>query len=281
MDRSAIDVEAIRDFYDDFLTSRMVEYRLSRNLRIERAISRVLSYSRSDSRVLDIGCGIGVVAERVAKFASRGHVYACDLSERNIWYANQTIRLPNLTFKVVDAVHDLEAIQAWVGDRIDLVVLIDVLEHLPVTMHAEVFRAVREWLAEDGTVVLTFPSPAYQRFLKANDEHALQIIDEVIELPHIVAVCSDAGLFMKHYSVEDIWMKNQYVHCVFQSTGDVKPIAKVGASLPVRVLSKAALGARSVWQHQFVRPWLRRKYVSRVFGSGYQSASRATRPQDT
>src|SRR6185437_8998502 len=135
----------------------MVEYRLSTNIRIERAISRVLSYTGKDSTVLDIGCGIGFVAERVARFATNGFVYACDLSERNIWYANRTIQLPNLSLKVVDAIHDFNEIRTWITGRADVIVMIDVLEHIPLARHAEVFRASREIISESGTLILTFP----------------------------------------------------------------------------------------------------------------------------
>lgn len=262
-----VSADSVRAFYDDFLKSRMIEYRLTRNIRIEKATTRVLFFLEKDSTVLDIGCGIGMVAERIAKFASRGRVYACDLSEQNIWYANQTIDAPNLAFRAIDVVHDFDVLAAWVPSHaVNVVVMIDVLEHVPLALHTALFRSLREILSDNGTIVLTFPSPAYQAYLQANDKSELQIVDESIDVEHALSVCRDAGFFIKHYSLEDVWMKNQYVHCVLQATDSVSPIVESKDKTLSGVLRRAARKTRRTWRYHVVRRLLHRKYVDRIFG---------------
>jgi trans-aconitate 2-methyltransferase len=74
----------VREYYDDFLRSRMVNYRLYGNLRLDRAAERILPFVGTDSKVLDIGCGIGIVTSKVAARASRGHVWGIDMTAQRI-----------------------------------------------------------------------------------------------------------------------------------------------------------------------------------------------------
>ena len=79
---------------------------------------------QAKERVLDIGCGIGAVARDIAEEAG-AHVVGIDLSPANIARARQSYAHPRVDYRVGDALHDLPA------DRFDVVVLSNVLEHLP------------------------------------------------------------------------------------------------------------------------------------------------------
>src|SRR5437773_924217 len=98
-----VDSESVRAFYDEFADSRMLQYLSEENPRIEKAIARILPYVGMNSIVLEIGCGIGLVTERIAAKATKGSIWACDISERNISYARQRVRLPNVQFRRYDA----------------------------------------------------------------------------------------------------------------------------------------------------------------------------------
>jgi SAM-dependent methyltransferase len=75
-------------------------------------------------RVLDIGCGMGALAHDIAEKAG-AWVTAIDLSEKNIRKAQQHFSHPHIDYRVGDALQDLP------GGRFDVVVLSNVLEHLP------------------------------------------------------------------------------------------------------------------------------------------------------
>lgn len=75
-------------------------------------------------RVLDIGCGIGAVAFDLAERA-RAHVVGIDLIAANIRQAHQRHSHPRIAYVVGDALQTLPA------RRFDVVVLSNVLEHLP------------------------------------------------------------------------------------------------------------------------------------------------------
>lgn len=77
---------------------------------------------QSDSIVLDIGCGIGIVAADVAKKAKR--VVAVDLNPDSIAFAKKHCSAPNIDFRVADATR--EKFQ----EQFDYVILSNVLEHI-------------------------------------------------------------------------------------------------------------------------------------------------------
>jgi glycosyltransferase involved in cell wall biosynthesis/2-polyprenyl-3-methyl-5-hydroxy-6-metoxy-1,4-benzoquinol methylase len=79
---------------------------------------------RPGEKVLDIGCGIGAVAYDVAEKA-RATVIGIDLSRTNIAQARRLYAHPRVHYCVGDA------LQAVPGGTFDVVILSNVLEHLP------------------------------------------------------------------------------------------------------------------------------------------------------
>lgn len=78
----------------------------------------------SGDRVLDLGCGIGAVAYDVAEKAGV-EVVGIDINETNINMANQRYAHPRVRYVVGDVLKSLP------GERFDVVILSNVLEHLP------------------------------------------------------------------------------------------------------------------------------------------------------
>ena len=260
-DRSEeIPPDDVRAFYDGFLRSRMLEYRLNGNPRISSAQRRLLHYVSPDSVVLDLGCGIGLVTEAVAEKAALGLTVGCDISESNIWYARQTVRAPNVRFVACDILREPDALREWAG-RFDVIGVVDVIEHLPLAWHPEFFATLKQIAADSCALVLTYPSPNYQRYLKAREPAELQIVDEVVEPEVLIANAAAAGFTLQHYSLEDVWLREQYVHCVFGTDRagilDPQPTATPWPQRIRRVAGKAV--------STIMRPLRRRKYISRVF----------------
>ncbi len=261
--RSVSEREAVqrsREFYDAFLQSRMLGYRVGGNPRLRKAADRVLDYVQTESHVLEIGCGIGIVTERVARRAAQGRVLACDLSEQNIWYAQQTVTQSNVEFFVCDVLTEFATIRSRIVKPVDVVVLVDVIEHLPASSHQELFRKIHSVVAPTGVVVLTYPSPFYQRFLRDNRPTELQPIDEVIQPASLVANAEAANFFLRHYSLEDVWLTHQYVHCVFGGNFDCGQVTQTR-------LRRMATRVSVVIDRRLRQPFRRRRYVDAVFRS--------------
>ena len=250
----------VRAFYDEFFESRMVQYRLFGNLRIERAARRIEPYVRDGHRVLDVGCGIGIVTERIAARAHAGRVWGIDLSSRNVWYAAHTVRKSNVSFFTADILSDADHIRERTGGAFDVITMVDVIEHIPTAERPGLFTRLAGLSAPNAMLVLTYPSPQYQRWLHEHRPQELQIIDNVVELPALLAESGAAGYAIRHYSLEDVWMRNQYVHCVLETDAAVGERAR-----PTPTLGRA-IGARiqRAVRRAVVVPWRRRRYVTRV-----------------
>jgi trans-aconitate methyltransferase len=218
------DGEKVRRFYDDFTHSRMAGYRRERNLRIERAIQRILPYLSDNHVVLEVGCGVGVVSEAIVPRIPQGSLWSCDISREAIELASQWLKEPNVTFRTLDIVREFDVLKSWIPRPVDLILMIDVLEHVPASEHDTLFRNLRSIMQEESTLILTFPSPQYQQYLSTENPQELQIVDETIEVSDILRLASNNGLGLKHYSVEDVWLNNQYVHCVLQTGSKLRKL---------------------------------------------------------
>jgi trans-aconitate 2-methyltransferase len=256
-----MDPNRVREYYDGFLRSRMLNYRLYANARLDRAIERISPFVGTESNVLDIGCGIGIVTAKVAARASRGHVWGIDLGHENIWYAKQTIRKSNLTFLEADVVADFEVIRKKLSVKMDVVTMVDVIEHIPVEARPGLLTKIRALCSDDAVLVLTYPSPQYQEFLRVHNPNELQIIDNIVLLEELLNEARMAGFGLKHYSLETVWMRNQYVHCVFQTVASCASASPAGRSIRlISVLGRAL-------ENWVLVPCRRHKYITRVFAS--------------
>jgi trans-aconitate 2-methyltransferase len=256
-----METNTVREYYDEFLRSRMVDYRLYGNLRLDRASERILPFVKIDSNVLDIGCGIGMLTSKIAARATRGHVWGIDLGHENVWYANQTIRNANLTFLEADIVTDFEEIRKQLSAKMDIVTMVDVIEHIPIEARADLLAKISSLCNDDAVMVLTYPSPQYQEFLREQNPSELQIIDNIILLEDLLNEARMAGFSLRNYSLETVWMRNQYVHCVLQTAASCAPADP--EARPIRIVS-ALSRALEKW---VLVPYRRHKYITRVFAN--------------
>lgn len=81
----------------------------------------------AEDQVMDIGCGIGAVANDVAEVAAR--VVGIDFNEASIKYAREKYHRGNLEFRVGDALETLP------DEAFSVIILSNVLEHLPDRPH--------------------------------------------------------------------------------------------------------------------------------------------------
>lgn len=108
------------------------------------------------ARVLDLGCGAGYGAARLAEVADA--VVAVDVSPEAVTYAKERYARRNLTFAVVDVSGGdaAEAIRGCGTSSFDLVVSFEVVEHLK--RPQSLLALAKELLTETGTFVLSTPN---------------------------------------------------------------------------------------------------------------------------
>ena len=204
--------QEVRDFYESDLPRRL-RARTHGNLRIDRATDFVCSRLDVDGRVLEIGCGIGVATERIGQAVPRGRVWAVDISPVHIDYCTRTIDAENISFHTLDILADDGNLEELVASRLDAVVLIDVIEHLPRPDARRLFERLARLLGDDGKILATFPSATYQRHLYETHGARIQAVDLILELSDIAALAERAQCHIHTFAHVDVWRRNQYVHC--------------------------------------------------------------------
>jgi trans-aconitate 2-methyltransferase len=112
-----------------------------------------------------------------------------------------------LTFLEVDVVTDFEAPRKQLLAKMDVVTMVDVIEHIPAEARLDLLVKIRSICNDDAVMVFTYPTPQYLEFLHKHNPNELQIIDNAIPLEELLNEARMAGFGLKHYSLETIWRK--------------------------------------------------------------------------
>jgi trans-aconitate 2-methyltransferase len=98
-----------------------------------------------------------------------------------------------------------------------VVVLPDVIEHIPVEHHSALFARVAGWLGDSGFALLNYPNPHWTEWCMANRPDLLQVIDQAIGADQLVANAYPHGLYLDRYETYSIWVREgDYVSAVLR-----------------------------------------------------------------
>jgi len=169
----------ISKFYDEFSSQQS---KTGVNIR-HKTILRNLKQNGlcNNSNVLEIGCGIGTVTGLIGKVVTKGKVIAVDISVQSIGVARKNNKgKSNIQFLVSDMSDFKSEI------KFDVVVLPDVLEHIPVDQHKALFKTIRGNTHDSSFVLINIPNPPYLRWLHRNKPELLQIIDQPLSTDELL-----------------------------------------------------------------------------------------------
>jgi SAM-dependent methyltransferase len=188
-----------RDFYDAYVDRQAGAGVNERH----RAVLRWLLAAglRNDHRVLEVGCGIGTQTQLVAEFVREGRILAVDLSPRSIAVARERLA----RFRQVELAAG-DFLEMKIEGRFDVVLLPDVLEHVPPERHSELFLRLARNVEVNGFVLIHVPDPCYQEYLQRT---APDLLQEPVDLPvHTDALCASAypaGFYIHFLSTYEVW----------------------------------------------------------------------------
>jgi trans-aconitate 2-methyltransferase len=211
------DSSEIRQFYDDYVDYQSAVGINERHRAIVSWAER--SGLREGQRVLEIGCGIGTLTQLLAeKVGPRGAVTAVDLSPKSIEIAKQRLSsFANLELLAADI------IETELPGRFDVVVLPDVIEHIPLEHHPVLFARVAGWLEANGFALMNYPNPHYLQWCHEHTPEVLQVIDQPIHADLLTANAYPHGLYLDFLQTYSIWIhEGDYVVAV------MRPLASVG-----------------------------------------------------
>jgi 2-polyprenyl-3-methyl-5-hydroxy-6-metoxy-1,4-benzoquinol methylase len=210
--------EQVKEYYDTF---KEHQKKLGINIR-HRTILKNLKNAglKPDSNVLEIGCGIGTVSHLILKNIPQGSFVGLDISSESIKMAQQFNAFhKKAEFFVDDMSHFTHK------TKFDFVVFPDVLEHIPVEQHANIFKTISELTTPNATVIINIPEPNYLNWVRANDPSKLQIIDQSLSMQDLLNNSYPYGF--KLYSMNPYSLHfdvNDYLAIVLKKNMTVKNV---------------------------------------------------------
>ncbi len=200
-----------RDFYDRWVGQQVREGINKRHRAIVGALRR--AGWQPGHRVLEIGSGVGTLTELLARgLGSEGSLVGLDFSARSIEVARRRLasfdRVELLAADVLDVSLD---------GPFDVIVMPDVIEHIPLEHHREMLGRVASWLAEDGFVLLNYPNPHYTDWVREHNPSVLQVIDQSIHADALLANAYPQGLYLESLRTYSLWInEGDYVVAVLR-----------------------------------------------------------------
>jgi cyclopropane fatty-acyl-phospholipid synthase-like methyltransferase len=225
------------DFYDDFVEHQEAFGVNDRHRAILRQMQRA-GFSPGH-RVLEIGCGVGTLTEVVAReLGPSGAILAVDLSPRSIDAARRRLRgLARVEFVAADV------LTADLDGRFHMIVLPDVIEHIPLEHHRTLFGRIASWLEPGGCIVLNYPNPHYLAWCHEHRPDLVQIVDQPIHADVLLQNVYPHGLYLDYLETYSIWIEEgDYVAVVLRptsATGTYTTIPDPPRSIFSRVADRA------------------------------------------
>lgn len=170
---SELDKGQIKAWYNDYVGSQEnIGINIRHRTIIQRAIKEGL---RSDSKVLEVGCGIGTLTKLLCDVVNKGSVLAADISDESIKTAGKRLSsYKNLELLVSD-MSDFSR-----EEQFDYFVFPDVLEHIPVEQHGAIFQTIAKHSHSKSKVLINIPDPTWLEYMIKNKPEVLQVIDQPI-----------------------------------------------------------------------------------------------------
>jgi 2-polyprenyl-3-methyl-5-hydroxy-6-metoxy-1,4-benzoquinol methylase len=204
-----VDYKSPQEYYDNLSQKLILDY-LRGNTRLELAIKFVLNNIPSgSSRILDFGCGIGWSSNEIARHFRNSKIIGTDLSDKSIFIAKGLFRNQQLQFNL--AKHNDFQIDE---KNFDVVVLLDVYEHIKIQDRRRFHSFINSILSENGIILMSCPTPAYQAYLRKNIPDKLQPVDEDVTKENLKIFANEIGGDLIDYQVISVWNKSDYFHSI-------------------------------------------------------------------
>lgn len=232
-----MDNEKVIEYYNEYVDQQQD---VGINERIYEMYNRLNKLGlKSDSTILELGCGIGTLTFLLSKKITAGQIEAVDISTQSVEFAKKRLQKDNIYLQAHDVVNYTPKLK-----NIDFITLFDVIEHIPMDRHAELFRNLSSIANEKTVILINIPSPAAIQYDIDNNPGALQIIDQPLPINFIVNNIVAAGLNLVSFENHSIWAEHDYQFFVINKAQAYK---EVKLSSKRNFLQKAVKKIERTW----------------------------------
>ena len=199
----------VSDFYDEFS-----EFQLNLGLHerhylmFDKLIELGLT---KGSDILEIGAGIGMITSLICKTVTSGNFVINDISQKNIDLNRKLNSANNTSFIVGDI------IEAQISHQFDFITLFDVLEHIPIEKHPELFQKLKRLLNPSGIIFINIPSPEGLKYHIKYEKEVLQVIDQPLPANLILNNAYKNELLLFYFKTYSLWHENDYQMMLFHN----------------------------------------------------------------
>jgi trans-aconitate 2-methyltransferase len=181
-DTNPVSKQKVEEFYNTFKDHQV---KLGVNIRHRTIFKNMKKFGlKPSSNVLEVGCGIGTVSSLILRYLSGSRFVGVDISPENIQQAKKI----NGSYKNAQfIVNDMSRFES--DQKFDFVVLPDVLEHIPIEQHFNLFRVLDSVTTADATVLANFPEPNCLDWARKEHPEKLQIIDQSLSMQDLLNNC--------------------------------------------------------------------------------------------
>jgi SAM-dependent methyltransferase len=207
-------LQEVRSYYDEHVIGKIRGF-IEVNPRVERAWLTIEQWAPNNpQRILEVGCGIGDISWRMSHRWLESEVVGLDVSRKSLEIAQKLFTSPRLSF--------LEGplTKGRIIGKFDLIVLMDVYEHIAVADRSVLHEALRELRSDEGRIVLSFPTPHHQAWLRKHKPDGIQPVDEDIHGATILKLASDTETEVLLYQEVNVWHEGDYAHAVLGTRKD-------------------------------------------------------------
>lgn len=233
--------EEIKSYYDEHLSGKLEGF-VEGNPRVERAWATVERWApRQPAAVLEIGCGIGDICGRMTERWPAARVAGLDISAASLEAARRLFGSSRLTF------HEGPLTRGRLEGPFDLVLLMDVYEHIAVGDRGALHDTIAGLLGPGGRIILSVPTPRHLAWLRQDHPAEIQPVDENIRIETLSALARATETEILLYEEVDVWYYGDYAHAVLGRKADWTPVrdAAPGRGARARFLRWAATRRKS------------------------------------
>ena len=202
--------QQIEEFYN---TYKEKQKKIGVNIRHRTILKNLKALGlQSNSNVLEVGCGIGTVSGLILKNITNGKFVGVDISDESIELAKKLYS----NFKNAEFItNDMSAFTH--KTVFDFVVLPDVLEHIPVEQHHNLFKVIHLVSSPNAIVLINIPEPNCLNWIRKHNPEKLQIIDQSLSMQDLLNNCYPNGFklySMNSYALQ--YEENEYTSIVLK-----------------------------------------------------------------